>query len=47
MAITRRSFIKITGATAAGVAVSRLGFDLKPVTLDGGVLYRFGSRRSP
>ncbi len=31
MAITRRKFMKITGATAAGVAVSRLGFDLSPI----------------
>ncbi len=31
MKLNRRDFIKISGATAAGVAVSGLGFDLKPV----------------
>jgi formate dehydrogenase major subunit len=31
MEFTRRQFIQITGATAAGLAVSGLGFDLKPV----------------
>ncbi len=31
MELNRRDFIKISGATAAGVAVSGLGFDLKPV----------------
>lgn len=31
MEVTRRNFMKITGATAAGVAVSQLGFDLSPV----------------
>ncbi len=31
MHITRRQFIQITGATAAGIAVSGLGFDLKPI----------------
>ncbi len=31
MDFTRRQFIQVTGATAAGLAVSGLGFDLKPV----------------
>ncbi len=31
MKLNRRDFIKISGATAAGVAVSGMGFDLKPV----------------
>ena len=31
MDLTRRKFIQISGATAAGLAVSSLGFDLKPV----------------
>ena len=31
MQINRREFIQITGATAAGLAVSGLGFDLRPV----------------
>jgi formate dehydrogenase major subunit len=30
MKITRRSFLKISGATAAGAALSGLGFDLSP-----------------
>jgi formate dehydrogenase major subunit len=31
MRITRREFMQISGATAAGIAVSGLGFDLSPV----------------
>ena len=31
MKITRREFMQISGATAAGLAVSGLGFDLSPV----------------
>ncbi len=31
MKLDRREFIKISGAAAAGIAVSGLGFDLKPV----------------
>lgn len=31
MDITRRQFIQVSGATAAGLAVSGLGFDLKPI----------------
>lgn len=31
MNVSRREFIQITGATAAGLAVSGLGFDLTPV----------------
>ena len=31
MKLDRRQFIQVSGATAAGLAVSRLGFDLKPV----------------
>ena len=30
MDLTRRKFIQISGATAAGLAASRLGFDMKP-----------------
>lgn len=38
MKLNRREFIKITGATAAGIAVSGLGFDLKPVKAHAGML---------
>lgn len=38
MKLNRRDFIKISGATAAGVAVSGLGFDLKPVKAHAGML---------
>ena len=31
MGVTRRQFMQISGATAAGLAVSGLGFDLKPI----------------
>lgn len=31
MKLNRREFIQVSGATAAGLAVSSLGFDLKPV----------------
>ena len=31
MHLDRRQFMKVSGAAAAGMAVSRLGFDLKPV----------------
>lgn len=31
MEVTRRKFIQISGAAAAGLAVSQLGFDLEPV----------------
>ena len=31
MNVNRREFIQITGATAAGLAVSGLGFDMRPV----------------
>ena len=31
MKVSRRQFIQVSGATAAAVATSRLGFDLKPV----------------
>ncbi len=31
MKVNRREFIQVTGATAAGIAVSGLGFDLSPV----------------
>ncbi|MCP3873895.1 MAG: hypothetical protein GY699_12145, partial [Desulfobacteraceae bacterium] len=31
MKLDRRQFMKITGASAAGLAVCRLGFDLAPV----------------
>lgn len=31
MKISRRKFMQLTGATTAGVAVSRLGFDMKPI----------------
>jgi formate dehydrogenase major subunit len=31
MSVTRRHFLKISGATAAGLALSRLGFDLSPI----------------
>ena len=32
MKVTRRDFIKISGATATGLLVSQLGFDLSPVS---------------
>ena len=31
MEVTRRQFVQVTGAAAAGIAVSSLGFDLRPV----------------
>jgi formate dehydrogenase major subunit len=31
MNVNRREFIQITGAAAAGIAVSGLGFDLRPI----------------
>jgi formate dehydrogenase major subunit len=31
MKLDRRQFMQLTGATAAGLAVSRLGFDMRPV----------------
>ena len=31
MKITRRGFLKLTGASAAGAAVMSLGLDLKPI----------------
>ncbi|MCU0578991.1 MAG: twin-arginine translocation signal domain-containing protein, partial [Desulfobacterota bacterium] len=31
MGVTRRDFFKISGAGAAGLALSQLGFDLSPV----------------
>lgn len=31
MKITRRSFLKVSGATAAGMALGSLGFDLSPI----------------
>ena len=38
MKLNRRDFIKISGATAAGIAVSGLGFDLTPVKSHAGML---------
>ena len=38
MKINRREFIQITGATAAGLAVSGLGFDLRPVKVQAQML---------
>jgi formate dehydrogenase major subunit len=38
MDVNRRQFIQITGAGAAGLAVSGLGFDLKPVKAHAGML---------
>jgi formate dehydrogenase major subunit len=38
MDVNRRQFIQITGATAAGLAVSGIGFDLKPVSAHAGAL---------
>lgn len=35
MKLNRREFIKLSGAAAAGIAVSGLGFDLKPVQSHG------------
>ena len=31
MEVTRRKFLQVSGATAAGLAVSGMGFDLKPI----------------
>jgi formate dehydrogenase major subunit len=31
MKLTRRTFLKVTGATAAGIAAGQLGFDLSPI----------------
>ncbi len=38
MKLNRREFIQITGATAAGLAVSGLGFDLRPVKVQAQML---------
>jgi len=38
MKLNRRDFIKISGTTIAGVAVSGLGFDLKPIKSHAGML---------
>ncbi len=38
MKVNRREFIQITGATAAGLAVSGLGFDLHPVKVQAQML---------
>ena len=38
MDVNRREFIQLTGAAAAGLAVSGLGFDLKPVKAHAGML---------
>jgi formate dehydrogenase major subunit len=38
MDVNRRQFIQITGATAAGLAVGGLGFDLAPVRAHAGML---------
>ena len=38
MDVNRRQFIQITGATAAGLAVGGLGFDLTPVRAHAGML---------
>jgi formate dehydrogenase major subunit len=38
MDVNRRQFIQISGATAAGVAVGGLGFDLAPVKAHAGML---------
>ena len=38
MKLDRRDFMKFSGATAAGIAVSGLGFDLKPVKSHAGML---------
>lgn len=38
MKISRREFIQVTGATAAGLAVSGIGFDLGPVKAHAGML---------
>lgn len=38
MKLNRRDFMKISGVTAAGIAVSGLGFDLKPVKAHAGLL---------
>jgi len=38
MKLNRRDFIKVSGAAAAGAAVSGLGFDLKPVKSYAGTL---------
>ncbi len=38
MELNRRGFIKISGTTIVGVAVSGLGFDLKPIKAHAGML---------
>ncbi len=38
MEFSRRDFLKVTGATAAGLAVSGIGFDLKPIKAHAGML---------
>ncbi len=38
MSLNRREFLQVTGATAAGLAVGSLGFDLKPAKVHAGTL---------
>jgi len=46
MKFTRREFIKVSGGVAAGIAVSGLGFDLKPVKAHGQMLKTVYARES-
>jgi formate dehydrogenase major subunit len=46
MKLDRRQFMKISGATAAGLAVSRLGFDLRPVKAHASTLKTEHARES-
>ena len=47
MKVTRRDFIKISGATAAGAALSQLGFDLAPVQAYAAELRIKGAKETP
>jgi len=47
MKVTRRDFIKISGATVAGAALSQLGFDLAPVQAYAAELRIKGAKETP
>ncbi|MGB9715505.1 MAG: twin-arginine translocation signal domain-containing protein, partial [Thermodesulfovibrionales bacterium] len=47
MKVTRRDFMKISGATVAGMALSQLGFDLSPVQSYAAELRIKGAKETP
>jgi formate dehydrogenase major subunit len=47
MKVTRRDFMKISGVTVAGAALSTLGFDLKPIQAYAAELRIKGAKETP